>query len=81
MKVIYSDQELPTQFNRSVFLAGPTPRDTETVSWRKICNQWWPSRTQEASWEREDTKPISLMLKNVGVISLQRKSEGISDEK
>ena len=35
MNIIYSDMKLPTQFNTSVFLAGPTPRDDKTPSWRK----------------------------------------------
>jgi len=34
MKVIYSDQELPTQVERTIFLAGPTPREKNTPSWR-----------------------------------------------
>jgi len=39
MKIIYSDMKLPSRFNKSfnksVFLAGPTPRDDKTQSWRK----------------------------------------------
>ncbi len=36
MKIIYSDQSIPkmTSFQRSIFLAGPTPRDLKTPSWR-----------------------------------------------
>lgn len=30
-----SDEKLPTQFGKSIFLAGPTPRDDKTKSWRK----------------------------------------------
>lgn len=35
MKIIYSDQELPTNFNNTIFLAGPTPRSNNVKSWRK----------------------------------------------
>ena len=41
MNIIYSDMKLPSQFNESVFLAGPTKRitktkcDDKTQSWRK----------------------------------------------
>lgn len=35
MRVIYSDEESPTEVvKKSIFLAGPTPRDAETPSWR-----------------------------------------------
>lgn len=35
MKVVYSDQKAPSEVvENSIFLAGPTPRDEETPSWR-----------------------------------------------
>lgn len=38
MKIIHSDEPLPNEnacnISRSIFLAGPTPRDTITPSWR-----------------------------------------------
>jgi hypothetical protein len=34
MKVFYSDMELPQKFGKSIFLAGPTPRDADIKSWR-----------------------------------------------
>lgn len=38
MKIVYSDEPLPSEnacnFPHSVFLAGPTPRDVDTPSWR-----------------------------------------------
>jgi hypothetical protein len=35
MKIIYSDMEIPKRIGwKSIFLAGPTPRDSETPSWR-----------------------------------------------
>lgn len=34
MKIIYSDNELPRQINKSIFLAGPSHRIPNTNSWR-----------------------------------------------
>lgn len=34
MEIIYSDQKLPNRVTKTLFLAGPSPRDKETVSWR-----------------------------------------------
>jgi len=34
MKVVYAKEDLPTEVVKSLFLAGPTPRDKETKSWR-----------------------------------------------
>lgn len=34
MRVVYAFEEAPTSYTRSIFLAGPTPRDAETPSWR-----------------------------------------------
>ena len=34
LKVVYAKGELPTEIVKSIFLAGPTPRDLETTSWR-----------------------------------------------
>lgn len=34
MKVVYANEEAPDRFASSIFLAGPTPRDAETPSWR-----------------------------------------------
>ena len=34
MKIVYANQSLPSQWSKSIFLAGPTPRDPETPSWR-----------------------------------------------
>lgn len=34
MKVVYARQPLPTRVERSIFLAGPTPRRPEVSSWR-----------------------------------------------
>jgi 8-oxo-dGTP pyrophosphatase MutT (NUDIX family) len=34
MKVIYTKQEIPTAFEKSLFLAGPSPRRPEEPSWR-----------------------------------------------
>ena len=34
MKVIYSDESIKDIKNRSIFLAGPTPRDISVHSWR-----------------------------------------------
>lgn len=41
MKLIYSDDVIPSRFEltfrtQSMFLAGPTPRDPETPSWRPL---------------------------------------------
>lgn len=34
MQVVYTKEAFPTEVTKSLFLAGPTPRDTETPSWR-----------------------------------------------
>lgn len=34
MNVVYAGQEAPDGIQKSVFLAGPTPRDSQTPSWR-----------------------------------------------
>ena len=34
MQIIYAQQEVPETFSRSIFLAGPSPRDPEVKSWR-----------------------------------------------
>lgn len=34
MKIVYSDQEPPETFTKSIFLAGPTPRSADVASWR-----------------------------------------------
>lgn len=34
MQIVYSDQQLPNKSLKTIFLAGPTPRDKETASWR-----------------------------------------------
>lgn len=34
MKIYYSDMELPGNLGKSIFLAGPTPRDDSVKSWR-----------------------------------------------
>lgn len=35
MKLIFSDQPLPTTVTKSIFLAGPSPRNSEQPNWRK----------------------------------------------
>lgn len=35
MKVVYAGEEMPEIVNKSLFLAGPTPRSSKTESWRK----------------------------------------------
>ncbi|MEK7118324.1 MAG: nucleoside 2-deoxyribosyltransferase domain-containing protein [Patescibacteria group bacterium] len=34
MKVVYAFEEAPESYAKSLFLAGPTPRDEKTLSWR-----------------------------------------------
>lgn len=34
MQLIFSDQSLPTQQTKSLFLAGPSPRTLEVEDWR-----------------------------------------------
>jgi 8-oxo-dGTP pyrophosphatase MutT (NUDIX family) len=34
LKVVYAKEEHPTEIVKSIFLAGPTPRDKDTKSWR-----------------------------------------------
>jgi nucleoside 2-deoxyribosyltransferase len=34
MKIVYANQELPESWNKSIFLAGPTPRSADVKSWR-----------------------------------------------
>lgn len=34
MKLIFADEALPTTLTRSLFLAGPSPRDKDTLDWR-----------------------------------------------
>lgn len=34
LKVVYAKEDLPTEIVKSIFLAGPTPRDKDTTSWR-----------------------------------------------
>ncbi|PIR93588.1 hypothetical protein COT97_05880 [Candidatus Falkowbacteria bacterium CG10_big_fil_rev_8_21_14_0_10_39_11] len=34
MQVVYAREPMPNSFSRSIFLAGPTPRDENTQSWR-----------------------------------------------
>jgi 8-oxo-dGTP pyrophosphatase MutT (NUDIX family) len=34
LKVVYAKEEHPTEVVKSIFLAGPTPRDKDTKSWR-----------------------------------------------
>ena len=35
MELVYAQQEFPKQIKKSIFLAGPTPRNELTESWRK----------------------------------------------
>jgi len=35
IKLVYSDQKLPTKIVKTIFLAGPTPRNNNVESWRK----------------------------------------------
>lgn len=35
MNIVYSNHQFPDKINKSIFLAGPTPRDNTTISWRK----------------------------------------------
>lgn len=35
LKVVYAKEELPTEVVKSIFLAGPTPRDKDIESWRQ----------------------------------------------
>ncbi len=35
MEIILSKQEFPSRVCKSIFLAGPTPRDSTTLTWRK----------------------------------------------
>ena len=35
MTLVYAGEDLPKSFEKSIFLAGPTPRNKETQSWRK----------------------------------------------
>ncbi len=35
MKVVYALEKIPSGFTKSLFLAGPTPRTDDTISWRK----------------------------------------------
>jgi 8-oxo-dGTP pyrophosphatase MutT (NUDIX family) len=34
MQVVYANQPFPDSWTKTIFLVGPTPRDTETKSWR-----------------------------------------------
>jgi hypothetical protein len=35
MEVVYTGEDMPEKFSKSIFLAGPTPRNKEEVeSWR-----------------------------------------------
>ena len=34
MRVVYAGEEFPRVWSKAIFLAGPTPRDTNTLSWR-----------------------------------------------
>ena len=34
MKVIYAQEEIPKLFTKAIFLAGPSPRDLDILSWR-----------------------------------------------
>lgn len=34
MKIVYTGQEIPKEFTKSIFLAGPSPRSKEIESWR-----------------------------------------------
>lgn len=34
MKIIYSRQDIPENVDKSIFLAGPTPRESSVQSWR-----------------------------------------------
>jgi 8-oxo-dGTP pyrophosphatase MutT (NUDIX family) len=34
MQLIYAPNEIPTNFSKSIFLAGPTPRSKDVTSWR-----------------------------------------------
>ncbi len=34
MQVVYAGEKIPTSWKKSIFLAGPTPRDKNVVSWR-----------------------------------------------
>lgn len=35
MKIIYSDMQIPKKIKKSIFLAGPSPRDMNTYDWKK----------------------------------------------
>lgn len=35
MQLYFSDQKLPKEVTKSIFLAGPSPRDFNTFDWRK----------------------------------------------
>lgn len=34
MELYFSDKDLPTNFKKSLFLAGPSPRSAEVEDWR-----------------------------------------------
>lgn len=34
MHLVFSDQAIPTEITKSVFLAGPSPRDKSVNDWR-----------------------------------------------
>ena len=34
MKIVYALEDFPKEYSKSIFLAGPTPRDENVVSWR-----------------------------------------------
>jgi len=36
MQIIYAQEAIPTNISKSIFLAGPTPRNDEDLSWRKL---------------------------------------------
>jgi 8-oxo-dGTP pyrophosphatase MutT (NUDIX family) len=43
MQVVYAKQPLPAQYSAAIFLAGPTPRDAATPSWRPEAIAWLES--------------------------------------
>lgn len=40
MEIIYSQEAIPTRIKKSIFLAGPTPREKNVTSWRKEALQY-----------------------------------------
>ncbi len=76
MKVIYYEDEIPDVVNRSIFLAGPTPRSSDIQSWRPEALRLLEEKGYDGVVyvpERSSNKKIDLSLGYEGMTEWETK--------